>query len=665
MTTPPQLARHNAFISYRHVPRDRKWAKWLHRKLETYRTPRSLVALGKAKRLNRVFRDEEELPVSGNLSASIKSELGASEYLIVICSPETVESKWVNAEIEHFQSLGRGDHILPILISGTPESSFPSALRRSKAESSENEDLPLAGQLPTKPFSYFERRLALLKLFATLLDCRFDDLRRRHEQRRRRRIVMISAVVFTILIASVVALWRSERSRIEQLITDSQTWSQRDASRSLLLSRLAFDRARRLESITTWFGIARDESVRAALEAAIYNSRLRGEFQMRSQPVQAVAWERQHLVAGDYNGNVNVWDRFSGILTAHHSFPNGIQGIVVQARNGSPTIVMITGQVKKIGGATILTPESAIKDLLVWNITSDVVRSKRLSSDELLQYQASLSRCQEDNRVVVSIGLERAWVVNIEGNEPMIVAELPGAEKPEVWRSGIINAVRWNPDCTAIAVATTFEVFTWPIGTGNGTHVEKEQSDIVNSSPVQAMGILAIDWNQKGSLAFGGQDNIVRVDRQFLSGHQAPVRVVRWNHAGDRLATSGEDGVIRIWERSEDSMQFRTVIGFYANQGEQIFDLAWSPNDSELASVGADNTIRIWNVLPEETVLSPASGGTRHLDDYGRWTYIDEPLTDVRLAELARERTFRLLTAKECEVFLRSSTCPTMRGANN
>ena len=31
--------RYAAFISYRHAPEDRRWAKWLHQKLETYRVP--------------------------------------------------------------------------------------------------------------------------------------------------------------------------------------------------------------------------------------------------------------------------------------------------------------------------------------------------------------------------------------------------------------------------------------------------------------------------------------------------------------------------------------------------------------------------------------------------------------------------------------------------
>src|SRR4051794_21123441 len=93
--------RYAVFISYRHATVDRRWAKWLHRTLETYRVPRSLVRdRGVPARLGRCFRDEEELPVSANLSAEIDKALVSSRFLIVVCSPRTPGSEWVNREVE-------------------------------------------------------------------------------------------------------------------------------------------------------------------------------------------------------------------------------------------------------------------------------------------------------------------------------------------------------------------------------------------------------------------------------------------------------------------------------------------------------------------------------------------------------------------------------------
>ena len=55
---------YDAFISYRHVERDRKWAEWLIASLEAYRVPKSLQDRGYPARLRKVFRDEDEIPAS-------------------------------------------------------------------------------------------------------------------------------------------------------------------------------------------------------------------------------------------------------------------------------------------------------------------------------------------------------------------------------------------------------------------------------------------------------------------------------------------------------------------------------------------------------------------------------------------------------------------------
>jgi hypothetical protein len=172
--------RFKAFISYRHIAPDKADAKWLQSKLETYRVPKHLVrAHGMPARLGRMFRDEEELAASANLSASIEDALRASEYLIVVCSPRSAASQWVNAEVDFFRKLGRDDHILTLLIEGEPHEAFPPALyeiRRSApkevgAVSLAEPAEPLAADVRplTGESKYRRRRVALIRMAATLL----------------------------------------------------------------------------------------------------------------------------------------------------------------------------------------------------------------------------------------------------------------------------------------------------------------------------------------------------------------------------------------------------------------------------------------------------------------------------------------------------------------
>jgi len=85
---------YRAFISYSHV--DHKWAVWLHRALERYRVPRRLAGTDGLRRLGKMFRDEEELAAAAELGPKIEQALKSSDVLIVICSPNSARSKWVN-----------------------------------------------------------------------------------------------------------------------------------------------------------------------------------------------------------------------------------------------------------------------------------------------------------------------------------------------------------------------------------------------------------------------------------------------------------------------------------------------------------------------------------------------------------------------------------------
>ena len=143
-----------------------------------------------------MFRDEDEVPASSDLNDQIKDALVASRFLIVVCSAFTPRSKWVEREIEIFNELGRSDHILALLTEGEPGDSFPSAMlvRHRQVVNPDGttrivkEDKePLAADVrPRKGQSVEElKRLALLRLVATILGVKFDDLRQRDQERER------------------------------------------------------------------------------------------------------------------------------------------------------------------------------------------------------------------------------------------------------------------------------------------------------------------------------------------------------------------------------------------------------------------------------------------------------------------------------------------------
>jgi hypothetical protein len=128
--------RYRAFLSYSH--RDTAWGKWLHSALEGYRVDKDLLGrdtpVGRVpKTLRPIFRDREDFSAGHSLTEQTIAALEASQFLIVVCSPNAAQSPYVNEEIRRFKLLGRGDRVIPVIVDGEPgdraRECFPPALR--------------------------------------------------------------------------------------------------------------------------------------------------------------------------------------------------------------------------------------------------------------------------------------------------------------------------------------------------------------------------------------------------------------------------------------------------------------------------------------------------------------------------------------------------------
>jgi len=105
---------YKAFISYSH--QDEKFGNWLHKQLENYKIPKQLKKdySPLPKKLFPVFRDIYELSAGDDLKVEIEKALKNSEALIILCSPKSAKSIWVNKEIIDFKKLHKDAKIIPI-----------------------------------------------------------------------------------------------------------------------------------------------------------------------------------------------------------------------------------------------------------------------------------------------------------------------------------------------------------------------------------------------------------------------------------------------------------------------------------------------------------------------------------------------------------------------
>jgi uncharacterized coiled-coil DUF342 family protein len=107
----------------------RCWGSWLHNALKDFSIPPEFVGQinGRGEiipeRIEPVFRDESELPEAAGLGAEIRQALEQSRCLIVVCSPQSAQSRQVNEAVRYFKQLGRDNRILPIVVAGEPNAS--------------------------------------------------------------------------------------------------------------------------------------------------------------------------------------------------------------------------------------------------------------------------------------------------------------------------------------------------------------------------------------------------------------------------------------------------------------------------------------------------------------------------------------------------------------
>ncbi|MDZ7588254.1 MAG: TIR domain-containing protein [Parasphingorhabdus sp.] len=224
--------RYKAFVSYSWG--DAKWGKWAHHALETYRTPKALI--GKdglygpvAPRLHPLFKDREEEAAGSSIGTAIEDALASSEFLIVICSPRSAQSKWVNHEIAWFKTHRDPAKILALIVDGEPgaaqmpgrekEECFPKALTHRIGP-----DLFVTDEIEAHPLAADARsrgdgkRVAKLKLAAAMLGVGLDEIVRRDDRRRlvRSRIITGAALSLALVMSGLTLLAVQARNEAQE-----------------------------------------------------------------------------------------------------------------------------------------------------------------------------------------------------------------------------------------------------------------------------------------------------------------------------------------------------------------------------------------------------------------------------------------------------------------
>ena len=274
-----------AFISYQR--KDEEWADRLRSKLEHYRLPASVRRQDASlpKEIRPIFRDALEL-AGGVLAKEIETALQNSKFLIVICSPNSAKSPWVNKEIQTFIDLGREDRIIPFIIDGTPFSEnedtecFPPALRSLKGEK----------ELLGININELSRDAASIKVVARMFGLKFDTLWQRYErEKKRKRWMIIGGSLLFALVSLGIGGYIARQNR-ELDTKNKEVIAERDRANS------ERDRA----------NSERDRAESANASLLLANDSIKRQYTLIEQQRNEIAIERDNVKSANYAMQVNL-----------------------------------------------------------------------------------------------------------------------------------------------------------------------------------------------------------------------------------------------------------------------------------------------------------------------------------------------------------------------
>lgn len=338
-----------AFISYSH--KDSEMAKWLQHEFEYYELPAKLFEERKdlhkkdlPESFRPVFRDEDEL-AGGELKPQISEALADSEYLIVICSPNSAQSLYVDSEIKEFISLSQKNkrRIFPFIVEGKPHQDeknkknecFPKTLLELSDDKTDPIEL-IAGDIKATG-----RDHAFVKILAGTLkekDVQFSDLWDRYaiekaeqerKERERKEKLQISQSRFVA-------------EKAEKLIEDGDSY---------LARRLAIDvLPENVQNPERPVVVETEKLLRLSWEKD--SAILKGHTHSASAIASIFNKDESKIFSIGYDGYLCVWNASNGYLLYRNQLCDGVGTALCLSPDGNTIVAAVGNKVFMLDAST-------------------------------------------------------------------------------------------------------------------------------------------------------------------------------------------------------------------------------------------------------------------------------------------------------------------------
>ena len=569
---------YDAFLSYAHHDRQVTTAiqKGLHQIGRRFGQLRAL----------RVFRDDTNLTASPDLWGKIVEALDRSGHMIVVLSPQSAASHWVNEEIGHWLGHRGGEKLMLVLAEGRLQWD-PAGKRFDPAGSDAAPPaLTQPGSLQSEPLyidvsddAPWDLRSLTFRDKVTALaapvhgkpkdELAGDDLREQRRFRRLRAAAIAGLAVLTVVAVVAAGVAFAQRQEAVRRLHDAVTAKLNSEGAAMLAGLTPGGDERGMQELLAANAIQSNGV--PILNAQIARFSTQKIVQTGSQPRGlSFSPDGRRIATAQDNGAVRQWDSATGKAVGPH----------IAGHTDVATAVAYTPD-----GRTIVTT-GADNALRLWNADTGAALNPNPAHTA---FPTSLA-VSPDGRVIVTGGdADRIQLWDAHSGRLLKSAQVTDNS------TGTVNDVRFDRSGKWFAALAHDKLAIYD------TDTFTLRRPLIDATSNGAAGF-QIALSPDGHMIAAGGNNLRLLDSD--SGNEirtitlgasragSYATAVTFSPDGDRIATGRGDGAIQLWDAHTGTQIGPTLTG----QTGGPTGIAFSPDGRQLATTSIDGTLRLWSI---------------------------------------------------------------------